>query len=244
MGSWGWTESKKVYVGLVLKNRERTSIDLSTSQRRKNMKKQIGRMRRRISRFNFYEAVEDLIRSTSLIKRDSVSPSIIGRKEESEVKKKKMFLYWGKGWVWPLQEVALSSTTGCQGESAAPDFSEPHLHPLPPSSPCPRRQVLSSATVSLLLKATVADGNVPYFLGGMEQEKACNHWEVWSEGNVGVWRALTSEGIWQGHRTVFFKHVDHQTLLGPLIKVHSSALFPEESNSGSVQVGGVGLHNF
>lgn len=126
------------------------------------MKKQMGRMRRRISRFNFYEAVEDLIRSTSLIKRDSVSPSITGRKEESELKKNKVFTL-RKG-----LSVATSGSSSViynwlsRRESAALDFSEPHPHPLTPSSPCPRLQMLSSAIVSLPLKAAVADGNVPY----------------------------------------------------------------------------------
>lgn len=138
------------------------------------MKKQMGRMRRRISRFNFYEAVEDLIRSTSLIKRDSVSPSITGRKEESEVKKKVFILRKGLSVATSGSSTVIYNWLS-RRESAALDFSEPHLHPLTPSSPCPRLQMLSSAIVSLLLKATMADGNVPYFLGGMEQEKACNH---------------------------------------------------------------------
>lgn len=50
-------------------------------------------MRRRINRFSFQEAGEDLIDSTSLTKRDSVFRSITGRREDKRVKVKKYFMY-------------------------------------------------------------------------------------------------------------------------------------------------------
>lgn len=49
-------------------------------------------MGRRIHRFSFQEAVEDLVKSTSLTKRDNVSPSITGRREDERMKEKKIFM--------------------------------------------------------------------------------------------------------------------------------------------------------
>lgn len=65
---------------------------MPVSQRRKSWRSKVW-MRRRINRFSFQEAVEDLIDSTSLTKRDSVFRSITGRREDKRVKVKKNFTY-------------------------------------------------------------------------------------------------------------------------------------------------------
>ena len=145
-------------------------------------------MGRRIHSFGVCEAVRDLIKSTSLTTRDSVSLSVTGRKEDKRVKVKKNFVL-SNGRL----SVATSGSSNAtynwlsRGRSESP---ERLFQTTPPSlvsiTSLPKTLVPSSVTTtetvlchyhgdSLLLKGTAAGGNVPYFLGGMEQKKACDH---------------------------------------------------------------------
>lgn len=69
---------------------------------------------------------------------------------------------------------------------------------------------------SLLLRATVVGGNVPYFLGGVEQKKkpAITEERGSQKGILGF------EELWHHEEynkdiELFSKHISHQAFLGP-----------------------------
>lgn len=166
-----------------------------------------------------------------------------GRKEESEGKKKTNFIL-RKG----LSVATSGSSTVIYNwllkrRSAALDFLNhtytPWLHHLPAQDYrcCPLHSLPAAEGHNIWWES-------PLFLrwGGTDKSLVTEKYDekgIW--GFEELWHQEKSD---KRHRTVFFKHVDHQTLLGLWYKYIFQPSSPKSLKSASVRVGWVGLHNF